>query len=155
VAGRTTGNSATCPKGTAAISGGFKTRSTSAYFNRSRGFGRSWSVEVTNAGPTPVDTYDVQAYCVRGKVQRAEASDAVPHYGPPTPGAVTTTVTPDCGKRRFVRGGGYGAPPPAAFQVRGPVVFGDILRSNGWEVSVLSIDGTQDAYKAFGYCRPG
>lgn len=151
VAGQTTGNSATCPKGTTAISGGFKTRSISAYFNRSQGSGRNWSVEVTNAGPAPVDSYDVQAYCVRGKVRRVDASGIVP--GSP-PEGVATTATPGCGKKRFVRGGGYGAFPPAAFQVRGPVVFGDILNPTGWKVSAVSIDGTQDAYTAFGYCRP-
>ena len=66
--------------------------------------------------------------------------------GGPTPGAVAITETPGCRESgRFVRGGGYGATPPAAGLVSGPVVFGDILRSTGWEVSVQSIDGSRRA----------
>jgi len=150
--GQTTGNTASCPKGTTAIAGGFKTLSTNAYFNRSRGSGRNWSVEVTNVGATTQDTYDVQAYCVRGKVQRAEAPGVVPG---PTSEGVSNTLVPGCGQGRFIRGGGYAATPPAAGLVRGPVVFGDVLVKKGWKVSAVSIDGTQDVYQASGYCRPG
>ena len=157
VAGQTTGNTASCPKGTTAISGGFKTSSTGAYFNSSRGFGRNWSVEVTNIGPTPQDIYDVQAYCVRGKVQRVAATGVVPGSGGPTPGAVAIKETPVCSrsKGRFVRGGGYGANPPAVGLVSGPLVFGDVLTLPGWSVSVETIDGAAQSFAAFGYCRPG
>ncbi|HSD24299.1 MAG TPA: hypothetical protein VLB79_08245 [Solirubrobacterales bacterium] len=47
------------------------------------------------------------------------------------------------------------ATPPAVDLLRGPVVFGDVLAPKGWKVSVVSIDGTQEAHKSFGCCRPG
>ena len=153
--GQTTGNTARCPKGTAAISGGFKTSSTDAYFNRSSGSGRNWNVEVTNVGATTQNTYDVQAYCVRGKVQRVGAPVVIPDSGGPTSGAVTIAKTPGCRKGRFVRGGGYAASPPAAGLDSGPVVFGDVLARSGWKVSALSISGSPQSFSIFGYCRPG
>lgn len=144
------------PKGTTAIDGGFKTASTSAYFNRSSGFGRNWSVEVTSIGSTPQETYDVQAYCVRGKVQRVEASDVLPGSGGPAPGEEGTSAkTPGCAKGRFVRGGGYGASPPAAGLTSGAVVFGDVLARSGWKVSAQTISGSPQSFSLFGYCRPG
>ncbi len=154
VPGQTTGNTARCPRHTSAISGGFRTSSTEAYFNRSRGFGDDWSVEVTNVGGTTQDPYDVEAYCVRGKVQRAAATGIVPGGGP-TPGIVTITETPVCSNGRFVRGGGYGASPPAAGLVSGPLVFRSAFVSPGWSVAAETINGSSQSYAAFGYCRPG
>jgi hypothetical protein len=144
VVGQTTGNTARCPRRSTAISGGFRTSSSGAYFNRSRGFGQDWSVEVTNVGATLQDLYDVEAYCARGKVQRVRAT-----------GFPGTTVARGCAKGRFVRGGGYGASPPAVGLVSGLLVFGDVLASGGWSVSVATIDGRPENYTAFGYCRPG
>jgi hypothetical protein len=143
--GQTTGNTARCPKHNTAISGGFRTSSTEAYFNRSRGFGSDWSVEVTNVGGTTHDLYDVEAYCVRGKVQRVKADGDA---------GVVTTVTPSCSGGRFVRGGGYGATPPAGPLTTGPLVFANVLASRGWSVSVATIAGEPEHYTAFGYCRP-
>jgi hypothetical protein len=156
VAGQTTGNTANCPKGTTAISGGFKTPSTGAYFNRSSGSGRNWSVEVTSLGSTPQDTYDVQAYCVRGKVQRVGASGVIRGSAGNGPGGEGTVAkTPGCAKGRFVRGGGYGASPPAATLTSGAVVFGDVLARSGWQVSAQTINGSPQSFSVFGYCRPG
>ncbi len=113
VVGQTSGNTARCPKGTTAISGGFRTSATDAYFNRSRGFGRDWSVEVTNVGATLPGLYDVEAYCVRGKVRRVKADGDRPGSGGFTTGPWHDATTVVRGGR-FVRGGGYGATPPAA-----------------------------------------
>jgi hypothetical protein len=156
MAGQTTGNMATCPQGTTAIDGGFKTASTSAYFNRSSGSGRNWSVEVTSVGSTPQATYDVRAYCVRGKVQRVQGSDVIPGSGGSGPGGEGTVAkTPGCAKGRFVRGGGYAASPPAAGLTSGAVVFGDVLARGGWKVSAQTISGSPQSFSVFGYCRPG
>jgi hypothetical protein len=57
-------------------------------------------------------------------------------------------------KGKIRAGGGYGASPPAAGLASGPLVFGDILASGGWSISVTTIGGTPENYTAFGYCRP-
>lgn len=157
VVGQSTGNTARCPKGTTAISGGFSTPSLGAYFNRSRGVGRDWSVEVTNFNAISPDAYDVEAYCVRGKVHRAKATGVVGGSYPP-PG-VATAMTSGCAKGGFVGGGGFGAAPPRFVgspprPTSGPLVTGDVLGSKGWSVSYASIDYATDPFTAFGYCRP-
>jgi hypothetical protein len=153
-AGLSTGNTARCPKGTTAMSGGFSTTSLGAYFNRSRGAGRDWSVGVTTfAAGSSTDLYDVEAYCVRGKVRTTKAEGITPGSFGPVAG-VGAAMTPGCAKGGFVRGGGYGSPPPGA-NLNGALVIGDVLGSKGWSVTFASLSVAQGPFTAFGYCRAG
>lgn len=154
VSGQSTGNTARCPKGTTAISGGFSTLSPGAYFNRSRGAGRDWSVGVTtfDAG-TSRDLYEVEAYCVRGKVRTTKAEDITTGSFGPVAG-VGAAMTSGCAKGGFVRGGGYGSRPPGA-NLNGALVIGDVLGSKGWSVTFASLGVAQGPFTAFGYCRAG
>ncbi len=150
VPGQGTGNAARCPQRMKALSGGFRTSSSQAYFFRSAGSGRNWNVEVMNLGGTFQDIYDVEAYCVRAKVQGLFA----PQMAPGPAGAAATALTPGCQKGTLLRGGGFAAKPPTAGLANGALVFDDSLAGRLWSVSAVTTGGMGASCTVFGYCRP-
>jgi hypothetical protein len=164
---------AKCPKGTIALSGGFRipipNTSTAGWVHQSsRQSARSWSMTTTavTANNTPSMLLQTIAYCAPGAAAPATRkttvpappSDSPPGAFPPTPGAPPTVAkSPKCGGGLQMISGGFRSPsvtvpPPGSSTI--PFVYESRRLGNAgpWKTSMFNPGVNPTTLTSTGYC---
>jgi hypothetical protein len=158
---------AKCPKGTSALSGGFRipapTTTNAGWIHQSsQKNARSWSASVTAAGIQPSLPVTAIAYCAPGTTPAttkkatvpAPPSDTPPGAFTPTPGGPPTVArSPKCSN---MVGGGFRAPSVIATPLSSSIPFiyesRRLGRKGPWQTSMFNPGVNPTTLTSVGYC---
>jgi hypothetical protein len=155
--------SATCPRGTKAISGGFEGEDdlddpmsgTIATIGSSRSGRRGWEARGFSRAAFPGDL-TVYVYCRAEKVK--ERSERVLLDPPPDPGLHTESLTAKCPRGTKAVSGGFDNPDAFSMGSSGAFMFTYESSKQGkrrWIASASNRSNEETTYEAFVYCREG